>query len=134
MLVRANPSAHADRVAERLLQVLAQSAGQARLELTHPLARNPELVAELLQRERLVRYQALLEDLHVFSRERLLERLELLVQDDLELRTLGRELGRIARARQELEPSRGAAVTARHRRVERRIRARQAAIHLAHVG
>jgi len=41
--------AHADRVAESLLQVVTQFAGETRLELSHTLAGHAELVAKLLK-------------------------------------------------------------------------------------
>ena len=64
----------------------AELTHQPSLELAHALARDPELVAELLQRERLVlRDEAEIEDLEVLALERLAERLELALQLRVEL-------------------------------------------------
>src|SRR3954471_8144941 len=49
-------------VAERILQERAQLARDARLQLTHALARYAEFVAELLQGEGFLRHHALIEN------------------------------------------------------------------------
>ncbi len=74
------PSADAHGVAELLLQVFAQPSREPRFQLAHALARDAELVTELLQGEGLVGDQPLLEDRDVFAGQRLAELREAFVQ------------------------------------------------------
>ncbi len=70
---RAPRSGELGGVAHLAAQELAELARQALLELAHALARDAETVAELLQRERLVGDEALVEnrELLVFATRRL---------------------------------------------------------------
>src|SRR5450432_3641074 len=78
--LRSRSTANADGVAHGAAQVLAQLSHQARFELAHALARHAEAVAQLLQRERFVGHDALVEDVYVLAAQRLSERFELALQ------------------------------------------------------
>src|SRR6185436_6819738 len=106
-----------DGVPELRFQELAELSGEARLELTHALARHAELIPELLQRERIFRDEPLLEDLEVLARERLLELLELLPHDFRELGALRGGLRTVRHGRQEIHARRLSAFAVPDRRI-----------------
>src|SRR5690606_7577153 len=111
--------AEIDGVAELGLEVVAQLAGEPRLELAHALAGDAELVAQLLQGEGIFRDHALVEDLELLAAEPGAKALEVLVEQALELAARDPIVGAAIVARHELHPRHAAAFAVAEGRIER---------------
>ena len=118
-------------VGDLLAQVGAETLLEARLDLPNPLAGDAVLVADLLQRDRLLvahqRLEASLVDHQILPRERLLELRRLLAHEAMIL-LIGDGVGSLRRPRQKIKQRRVVALG--HRRVDGEVAPRQALLHL----
>src|SRR5262249_13787261 len=112
--------------------MLANSGDEVRLDLASALAADAVLVADLLQGERLVGHQSLLEDEALFIPQILGKLVELVPQEPLELLVAQPTIRRRPLRRQETIRPRRASVFA-DRGVERKFVVPQSLIHLDNV-
>src|SRR5262249_26145054 len=120
-------------VGDLLAQVGAETLLQTRLDLPNPLAGDAVLVADLLQRDRLLvahqRLEASLVDHQILPRERLLDLRRLLAHEAMVL-LIGDGLGSLRRPRQKIKQRRVVALG--HRRVDGEVAAGEPLLHLDH--
>src|SRR5262249_43840218 len=123
---------HQVEVGDLLAHVLADSRDQVRFDLARALAADSVIVADLLQRERLVGHQSLLEDEALLVLQSLGELGELVAEKALELLVSEADVGRDAFSRQEALAA-GSGADLADRRIERHLIVAEALIHLHHI-
>src|SRR5262249_28149390 len=118
-------------VGDLLAQIGAETLLETRLDLPNPLAGDAVLVADLLQRDRLLvahqRLEASLVDHQILPRERLLELRRLLAHEAMVL-LIGDGLGSLRRPRQKIKQRRVVALG--HGRVDGEVAAGEPLLHL----